>query len=82
MGSAVGGTGSSEASPPEVDEAETPITATKGSSKRCPGRAGDVHFRKINICRGSSVVEQRTENPCVASSILALGTLHCRLIKN
>gem|GEM_PF-6703021 len=24
--------------------------------------------------RGSSVVEQRTENPCVASSILALGT--------
>ena len=24
--------------------------------------------------RGSSVVERRTENPCVASSILALGT--------
>ena len=25
-------------------------------------------------CRGSSVVEQRTENPCVGSSTLPLGT--------
>ena len=35
------------------------------------GRQGSVH---IQISRGSSVVEQRTENPCVVSSILTLGT--------
>ncbi len=29
----------------------------------------------IKISRGSSVVEQRTENPCVVSSILTRGTL-------
>ena len=28
------------------------------------------------LSRGSSVVERRTENPCVASSILALGTMN------
>ena len=28
------------------------------------------------MCRGSSVVEQRPEKPCVSSSILLLGTIH------
>ena len=30
----------------------------------------------MNVRRGSSAVEQRTENPCVGSSILPLGTPH------
>ncbi len=30
---------------------------------------------RTKICRGSSVVERRTENPCVESSILSLGNL-------
>lgn len=33
-----------------------------------------------NVGRGSSVVEQRSEEPCVASSILALGTKRFRLM--
>ena len=31
---------------------------------------------KIYFCRGSSVVEQMTENHCVVSPILTLGTLN------
>ena len=42
-----------------------------------------VYVMFENICRGSSVVEQRTENPCVESSILSLGTFYfTNIIKN
>ena len=50
------------------------------SSGRAPAlQAGGGRFESDKVhhfilCRGSSVVEQRTENPCVGSSILPLGT--------
>jgi hypothetical protein len=38
--------------------------------------------RTINLCRGSSVVEQKTENLCVVSSILTPGTIKLEVIFN
>ena len=38
-------------------------------------------LRKFFMRRGSSVVEQRIENPCVESSILSPGTIEFELSK-
>ena len=49
----------------------------RAQPRKCPcqGRIGIVEWRRIRYCGGvAQLVEQRTENPCVASSILALAT--------
>ncbi len=50
--------------------------AKRGERGR-PANGGTVPTSQIfKIGRGSSVVERRTENPCVGSSILPLGTIN------
>ncbi len=53
----------------------SPEALAKGDSETVSPSELRVAGHPYKLGRGSSVVERRTENPCVVSSILTLGTI-------